>query len=91
MKLSCAPIGKFDDLTRYSSHGWNAYNKGCQDAQRWLREGLMDQIYPMMYFRGNQFYPFAMDWKENSYGKTIVPGLGIYFYHHQKVIGISTK
>lgn len=79
VKLSCAPIGKFDDLTRYSSRGWNAYNKGCQDAQRWLREGLMDQIYPMMYFRGNQFYPFAMDWKENSYGKTIVPGLGIYF------------
>lgn len=79
VKLSCAPIGKFDDLTRYSSHGWNAYNKGCQDAQRWLSEGLIDQIYPMMYFRGNQFYPFAMDWKENSYGKTIVPGLGAYF------------
>lgn len=79
VKISSAPIGKYSDLTRYSSHGWNAYNKGCQDAQAWLSQGLMDQLYPMMYFRGNQFYPFAMDWKENCYGKTIVPGLGIYF------------
>ena len=33
----------------------------------------------MMYFKGNQFYPFAIDWSENNYGKTIAPGLGIYF------------
>ena len=25
VKLSCAPIGKRDDLTRFWSHGWNAY------------------------------------------------------------------
>jgi hypothetical protein len=41
--------------------------------------GIMDQLYPMMYFKGNNFYPFAINWKENSYGKDIVPGLGIYF------------
>ena len=79
VKMSCAPIGKYDDLYRYSSRGWNAYNKGCQDVRLWLKEGLMDQIYPMMYFRGDQFYPFAMDWNENSYGRHVVPGLGVYF------------
>ncbi len=79
MKTSCSPIGKFSDLGRYSSHGWNAFSKGCQDARKWLEEGVMDQLYPMMYFKGNQFYPFAMDWKENCQGKTIVPGLGVYF------------
>lgn len=79
VKLSCAPIGKYSDLARYSSNGWNALSKGCQDAQGWLHDGIMDQIYPMMYFRGNQFYPFAMDWNENSYGRTVVAGLGIYF------------
>lgn len=79
VKLSCSPIGKFDDLGRFSSNGWNAYGKGCQDAQKWLELGLVDQLYPMMYFRGNQFYPFALDWLENSFGRTIVPGLGIYF------------
>lgn len=79
VKMSCAPIGKFDDLSRYWSHGWNAYTKVCQDAQEWLRTGLMDQLYPMMYFRDDQFFPFAIDWQENCHGKTIVPGLGIYF------------
>lgn len=79
VKMSCSPIGKFDDLSRYWSHGWNAYTKVAQDAQAWLKEGLMDELFPMMYFRGDQFFPFAIDWKEHSYGKIIAPGLGIYF------------
>lgn len=79
VKMSCSPIGKADDLPRQWSHGWNAYTTVCQDAQGWLREGLMDALFPMMYFRGNQFYPFAIDWKEQSCGRMIVPGLGIYF------------
>ena len=79
VKLSCSPIGKSGDLSRYRSGGWNAYNAVCQDAQGWLREGLMDQLYPMMYFRGNNFYPFALDWQERACGRTIVSGLGIYF------------
>ena len=33
VKMSCSPIGKADDLTRYWSHGWNARNAVCQDAQ----------------------------------------------------------
>lgn len=79
VKMSCSPIGKFDDLSRYWSHGWNAYTKVAQDAQAWLKDGLMDELFPMMYFRGDQFFPFAIDWKEQSYGKIIAPGLGIYF------------
>lgn len=79
VKLSCSPVGKYDDLNRYSSHGWNAKTRVCQDAQLWLRLGIMDQLYPMMYFRGENFYPFAIDWQECSHGRTVVPGLGIYF------------
>ena len=81
VKISCSPIGKYDDLARYSSKGWNARRQVAQDAQGWLREGLMDQLYPMMYFQGNNFYPFAIDWQEQSYGRTIVSGLGIYMLH----------
>ena len=79
VKLSCSPIGKSGDLSRYRSGGWNAYNAVFQDAQGCLRDGLMDQLYPMMYFRDNNFFPFALDWQERSYGRTIVSGLGIYF------------
>lgn len=79
IKVSCAPVGKYDDLSRYSSYGWNARTAVHQDAQGWLREGIMDMLFPMMYFRGNHFYPFAADWKENDCGRVVAPGLGIYF------------
>lgn len=79
VKVSCSPIGKYSDLALYDSYGWNAYAKVYQDAQSWLREGIMDALFPMLYFRGNQFYPFALDWKENSNGRIISAGLGIYF------------
>ena len=81
VKLSCSPIGKYDDLTRYRSNGWNARSRVAQDAQQWLGQGLMDQLYPMMYFAGNNFYPFAIDWQEQSAGRHIVAGLGIYMLH----------
>lgn len=79
VKISCSPIGKYDDLSRYRSNGWNARTRVAQDAQLWLKEGLMDALFPMMYFKGNNFYPFAVNWKENSYGRIISIGLGIYF------------
>lgn len=85
VKMSCSPIGKYDDLSRYWSHGWNARTKVCQEAQAWLRDGLMDELFPMMYFRGEQFFPFAIDWAENSYGKIVAPGLGIYMMHPREL------
>ena len=84
VRLSCAPIGKHADLPRQSSYGWNAYNAVNQEAQEWLRTGLMDALFPMMYFDGKHFYPFAVDWQENCYGRPVVPGLGIYFLNRQQ-------
>ncbi len=78
VKMSCSPIGKYGDLTRQSSYGWNAYSKGCQDAQLWLKKGYMDMLFPMMYFDGKHFYPFILDWKENDYGRYVSAGLGTY-------------
>lgn len=51
---------------------------GCT---KWLNDGIQDALFPMMYFQGNHFYPFALDWKENKNERWIVPGLGIYFLH----------
>jgi uncharacterized lipoprotein YddW (UPF0748 family) len=79
VKVTSAPVGKFQDTNRYPSKGWNAYSAVCQDAQGWLREGIHDGLFPMMYFRGNHFYPFAIDWQEHACGRWIVPGLGVYF------------
>ena len=79
VKVSSSPIGKYRDTNRYPSRGWNAYHVVYQDAQEWLKEGIHDALFPMMYFQGNNFYPFALDWKENCNHRWIVPGLGIYF------------
>ena len=79
VKMSCSPIGKYKDLPRQSSRGWNAYHRVYQDAQNWLKKGWMDMLLPMMYFRDNNYYPFLLDWKEQSFGRIIGTGLGIYF------------
>lgn len=79
IKISSSPIGKFADLQRYSSKGWNAFEAVYQDAQGWLNEGIHDMLFPMMYFDGDHFYPFALDWQENNQNRPVVPGLGIYF------------
>ena len=79
VRVSCSPVGKYQDVSRYSAKGWAALTAVHQDAQGWLRQGIMDMLCPMMYFQGDHFYPFAADWQEQSYGRIIVPGLGIYF------------
>lgn len=79
VKVSSSPIGKLRDTSRYTSNGWNAYKIVSQDVKRWIDEGIQDLLFPMMYFKGNNFYPFALDWKESSHERPVVPGLGIYF------------
>ena len=78
VRVSSAPLGKYDNLTRYGSYGWDAYNTVYQDAQGWLRDGIMDALFPMLYFNGNHFYPFVLDWCENRYGRHVAPGVGVY-------------
>lgn len=84
VRVSSSPVGKYRDVSRFSSKGWNCYDAVYQDAQGWLREGIHDAIYPMMYFRGNNFFPFAADWSEHTCGRLNVPGLGIYFMSPQE-------
>ncbi len=79
VKVSSSPVGKYQDLTRYPSYGWNSRNTVYQEAEEWLKKGIHDELFPMMYFDGKHFYPFAADWQENAEGRPIVPGLGIYF------------
>ncbi|MFC2761445.1 MAG: family 10 glycosylhydrolase [Prevotella denticola] len=79
VKISCSPVGKYSDLSRYSSKNFNARDRVAQEAQEWLRTGLMDQLYPMQYFRGENYYPFIADWMENAHGREVVTGLGTYF------------
>ena len=78
VRVSCATLGKYNHLTRYSSLGWDACNVGFQEAQQWMHDGIVDMLLPMLYFKGNNFYPFVLDWQENAYGRHVVPGIGAY-------------
>lgn len=80
VKVSSAPLGKYRNTSRYKA-GWNGYHDVYQEAQAWMKEGIQDIIFPMLYYRDNYFYPFVLDWKEHSYGRMVAPGLGIYFLH----------
>ncbi len=80
VKVSSAPLGKYRDTRRYTA-GWNGFHDVYQETQTWLKEGIQDIIFPMIYYRGNHFYPFVLDWMEQSHGRMVVPGLGIYFLH----------
>ena len=94
VRVSSSPVGKYADVTRYSSRGWNARDAVHQDAQGWLRQGIHDILFPMMYFDGNHFYPFAADWQEQCSDRLVAPGLGIYFLHPQEKnweLGIITR
>lgn len=81
VKFSTSPVGRYRDTSRHQSTVWNAYHSVYQDVREWLAEGIQDQIYPMMYFRNSNFFPYALDWQERSNGRHIVPGLGVYFLH----------
>lgn len=79
--VSAATLGKHANVARYSSYGWNAYHTVHQEAQQWMREGIADALFPMLYYTDKHFYPFIADWHEHSYGRHIVAGLGTYQLH----------
>lgn len=79
VKLSSSPIGKYRSLPRFSTPGWNCYDAVWQDPKHWLEQNYQDLLFPMMYYKDNNFYPFLFNWKEISAGHPVIPGLGIYF------------
>lgn len=78
VKLSSAVIGKYNTLPMFSSFGWSGIESVHQDPVDWLKHNKHDFIVPMMYFSERSFYPFLINWVENSYGHPIVSGLGAY-------------
>lgn len=79
--VSAATLGKHADTSRYSSYGWNAYHTVHQEAKEWMRKGIVDAVFPMLYYTGKHFYPFVSDWYEGSYGRHVVAGMGTYQLH----------
>lgn len=79
IKLGVAPIGIYKNLK--NANGWEGYNEVYQDAREWLRLGIIDYAAPQIYWGFNEnphFGAVAKDWVENSFGRSVVLGIGAY-------------
>ncbi len=78
MLVSAAPLGKLRVLPSKPNVGWTARESVYQDPAIWHREGAVDFVAPMMYYRNDLFDPYLADWREQIPGLPIVPGLAPY-------------
>ncbi|MFA7228423.1 MAG: family 10 glycosylhydrolase, partial [Melioribacteraceae bacterium] len=79
VKLGAAPIGIYKNLK--GVNGWEGYTEVYQDSREWLRLGIVDYIVPQIYWGINdnpRFAPIAKDWSDNSFGRSVVLGIGAY-------------
>lgn len=74
VQVSSAPIGKYKPLNGYD---WTAYGSVHQDAKLWMYAGKHDLLFPMLYFDGNDFYPYVEEWIIDK-ERPIIPGLAVY-------------
>ncbi|MFC4666132.1 glycoside hydrolase family 10 protein [Falsiporphyromonas endometrii] len=78
MMISCATLGRLKRLPEYPNIGWTCYEDVYQDPLTWSKLGLVDFVVPMMYHKGDYFFPFLDDWQAHSDEINVVPGLGVY-------------
>ncbi len=79
IKIGAAPIGIYKN--KPGAYGWEGVNDVYQDSRAWLKEGTIDYLVPQIYwdFKNNpRFDILADDWQNNSYGRTIILGIGAY-------------
>lgn len=79
IKLGAAPIGIYKNLK--GINGWEGYNEVYQDAREWLKLGIIDYVVPQIYWGFNdnpRFGAVAKGWVENSFGRSVVLGIGAY-------------
>lgn len=79
LQLGATPIGI--NRNHKGMYGWQGFYEVYQDAQEWLRKGLLDYIAPQVYWSFKDKFQFdilAKDWVENSFGKKVIIGIGSY-------------
>jgi len=96
LKIGVAPIGIYKSLP--GARGLEGYTDVYQDSREWLKQKYIDYVVPQIYwgFDGNpKFDIVAKDWNDNSYGRSVVLGIGAYkpevYVDIDKMIELSRK
>lgn len=77
--LSTAPLGRYAPVDSQPFTSWTCVGGVAQDAVNWIYEGNIDFVAPMMYYKGDGFTPYLIDWVERIGGEgNMVAGLGAY-------------
>lgn len=76
--VSTAPLGRYTSLPGLPPAHWSCTEGAAQDAVAWLRQGDNDFVAPMMYYTGENFFPYLADWVARATQGYIVAGLGAY-------------
>ena len=78
LMVSSSVLGMYQTIPGNTSAHWTAYRSVFQDPAAWFSRGKHDLIVPMMYYSDDLFYPFVKNWQDQSFGRYVVPGLGLY-------------
>lgn len=77
--LSTAPLGRYAPVESQPYTSWTCMGGVSQDAVNWIYEGNIDFVAPMMYYKGDGFTPYLVDWVERIGREgNMVAGLGAY-------------
>lgn len=75
--LSASVLGTYDNVSGLRESSWTAYNEVWQDPVAWADAGTIDFVVPMMYQRGERFFPFVKEWQK-VLTVPLVVGMGPY-------------
>ncbi|NDW08109.1 glycoside hydrolase family 10 protein [Dysgonomonas sp. 520] len=78
VQVSSSTIGVYQKIAKVKGFPLTAYNDVFQDVAHWMREGIHDAIYPMMYYKNELFDPYLLEWSKICQRRLVVPVLGIY-------------
>lgn len=77
--VSAATLGRYTSIEGREPITWACTEGASQDAIMWLDSAYCDFITPMLYYKGESYTPYLIDWCERTEESNgIVAGLGIY-------------
>jgi uncharacterized lipoprotein YddW (UPF0748 family) len=85
VQVSSSVVGTYTKMQNSGKQNYlTAYDHVFQDPIKWIQEGKLDFVVPMMYYATDLFFASVLDWKTRNKERYVVPGLGVYLLDEKK-------